>query len=208
MSVKTTILIAAALGLAAFGCSKKEEKLAPMPFSDNFDREELGDNWYGDPAWRIQDGQVFSAGTSNRPLWLKASLPDNAVIEFDARSESPAGDIKFEMYGDGRNHESGYILIFGGWKNTISCIARLDEHGADRQELKQPGLVKMGQTHHVKVVRQDKVLKWYVDGKLLLDNYDSEPLRGDGHDRFAFNNWQSNLYFDNIKIRAATPEDK
>jgi hypothetical protein len=208
MTIKNTILIAVALGLAAIGCSKKEEKLAPMPFSDNFDRSDLGDNWYGDPAWRIQDGQAYSAGTSNRPLWLKARLPDNAVIEFDTRSESPAGDIKFEIYADGKNHESGYILIFGGWKNTISCIARLDEHGADRQELKQAGVVKMGQTHHVKVVRQDKVIKWYVDGKLLLDNYDSEPLRGDGHDRFAFNNWQSNLYFDNLKIRAATPEDK
>ncbi len=206
MTVRTLLLIAVTF-LLVTGCSKKDEKLASMPFSDNFDRSELGENWYGDPSWRIRDGQVFSAGTNNRALWLKASIPDDAVIEFDARSESPAGDIKVEFYADGKNHASGYILIFGGWKNTISCIARLDEHGADRQELKQPGLVKIGQSHHVKVVRRDKVIKWYVDGKLLLDYYDSEPLKADGHDRFAFNNWQSNLYFDNLKIRAATAQD-
>jgi hypothetical protein len=206
MRAEITLLIAAVFLCTA--CSKKEEKLAPMPFSDDFERSDLGENWTGDPGWRIKDGAAYSAGTSNRPLFLKAKLPDDAVIELDARSESPAGDIKLELYTDGKNHESGYILIFGGWNNTISCIARLNEHGHDRQELRQPGRVKMGQTHHMKVVRQDKVMRWYVDGKLLLDYYDSDPLRGDGHDRLAFNNWQSHLYFDNLKIRKATPEDK
>jgi len=201
------LLLLAAMFLSA-ACSKKEEKLAPIPFSDDFERSDLGENWSGDPGWRIKDGAAFSAGTSNRPLFLKARLPDDAVIELDVRSESPAGDIKFELYTDGVNHESGYIMIFGGWKNTISCIARLNEHGHDRQELRQPGQVKIGQTHKMKVVRKDKVIRWYADGKLLLDYYDSDPLRGDGHDRLAFNNWQSHLYFDNLKIRPATPEDK
>jgi len=206
MTIRLLPTVAVALLLFS-GCSKKEENLAAMPFSDNFDRSELGDNWYGDPAWRIRDGQVFSAGTNNRPLWLRASIPENAVIEFDARSESPAGDIKVEFYADGTNHESGYILIFGGWKNSISCIARLDEHGADRQEIKKAGQVTISQTHHIKVVRKDKVIKWYLDGKLKLDYYDSEPLKGNKHDRFAFNNWQSHLFFDNLKIRAATQDD-
>ena len=189
-------------------CSRPQEPLAPVPFTDSFERGELGPNWVGDAAWRIQDGGVFSAGTQNRPLWLKARLPDDAVIELEVKSDSPAGDIKFEIYGDGVNHASGYILIFGGWNNTISCIARLDEHGADRQELAQPGLVKLGQTFRMKVVRQDKVLKWYLDGKLFMDYYDSDPLRGPGHDRLAFNSWASKLSFDNLSIRAATAADQ
>ncbi len=206
MKARIALLLASLFLCSA--CSKKEEKLAPVPFQDDFERSELGENWTGDPGWRIKDGAAYSAGTSNRPLFLKARLPDDAVIELDVRSESPSGDIKFEIYTDGKNHESGYIIVFGGWKNTISCIARKNEHGHDRQELKQPGLVKIGQTHHMKVVRQDKVMRWYVDGNLLLDYYDSDPLRGDGNDRLAFNNWQSHLYFDNLKIRKATAEDK
>ncbi|MBN2496747.1 MAG: hypothetical protein JXR96_19305 [Deltaproteobacteria bacterium] len=189
-------------------CKRDSDKLAPIPFSDSFERAELGESWSGDPAWRIRQGQVHSAGSRNSPLWLKAALPDDAVIELDARSESPAGDIKFEIYGDGKAHASGYILIFGGWNNTISCIARLDEHGADRQEISRPGAVEMGKRYRMKVVRKGKVLRWYVDGKLLLDYYDSDPLRGQGHDRLAFNNWESQLYFDNLEIRAATAQDE
>lgn len=204
----TCLLAASLLAAGPIACTEKKEDLAPIPFSDDFERAELGPSWTRSPGWRIDQGQVFSAGTRNQALWLRAALPDDAVIELDARSESPAGDIKFEIYADGKNHASGYILIFGGWNNTISTIARLDEHGADRQELRQRGLVQMGRTYHMKVVRRDKVIRWYVDGKLLLDYYDSEPLRGPGHDRFGFNDWEAKLYFDNLVIRPAGPGDK
>jgi hypothetical protein len=29
---------------------------------------------------------------------------------------------------------------------------------------------------------------------------DREPLSGRGHDHFAFNNWDSDLWFDNLRI--------
>ena len=32
--------------------------------------------------------------------------------------------------------------------------------------------------------------------------FDPSPLGGHGHDRFAFNNWASQVYFDNLKIEA------
>ncbi len=181
-------------------CNEPESKVLPSPFTDDFERKVLGDNWQQAPGWRIDKGWVFSSGTKNTPLWLHGSMPEDAIIELDAKSESPSGDIKFEIFGDGKHHASGYILILGGWNNSISTIARLDEHGEDRQELRKKGIVHMGQIYHMKVLRHDKVIRWYVDGKLLLDYYDSDPLKGKGHDRFAFNDWDSNLYFDNLKI--------
>ena len=33
----------------------------------------------------------------------------------------------------------GYILIYGGWKNTRHVVARRDEHGKDRLELALDG---------------------------------------------------------------------
>jgi len=185
---------------AAGGCSKKEAGLLPLPFQDDFEREALGAAWQGEAEWKIVNGELFSAGTENRPLWLRAALPERVTVEFDARSQSPDGDIKFEIFGDGKRHASGYILIFGGWKNTISCIARLDEHGADRLEKRERGLVQPEKTYHMKVVAEGKELLWYIDGQLFLRYFDAQPLRGPGHDRFAFNNWRSPLYFDNLVI--------
>ena len=35
--------------------------------------------------------------------------------------------LKCEFAGDGQHHQSGYILINGGWKNTVRAIARQDD---------------------------------------------------------------------------------
>jgi len=78
----------------------------------------------------VVSGELLSPGVKNNPLWLKAKLPDNVAIDFDVRSTSQEGDIKVEVFGDGSDHASGYVLIHGGWNNTLSIIARLDEHGA------------------------------------------------------------------------------
>ena len=79
--------------------------------------------------WRTLGGELLSPGVKNNPLWLKAKLPQNVAVEFDARSMSPEGDVKVEIFGDGTDHASGYVLIQGGWNNSLSIIARLDEHG-------------------------------------------------------------------------------
>jgi hypothetical protein len=202
-------LLVALLLCSGAACRQHDEPLASIPFMDRFDRMELGDNWVVSKGsdWRIKDGVVVSSGTDNRALWLKAKLPDDAVIELDLRTDSQVGDMKFELYADGENHASGYILIFGGWNNTISCIARLNEHGADRQEVNQSGQVQPGKTYHMKVVRKGRVLRWSIDGKMFLDYYDSDPLRGKGHDRLAFNNWRSKLSFSNLSIRAAGADE-
>ena len=39
-----------------------------------------------------------------------------------------------------------------------------------------------------------------VDDEELASMEDDEPLEGRGHDHFAFNNWQSDLWFDNLEI--------
>ena len=102
---------------------------ATVPFQDDFSRLDVGPNyWATGGMWRIENGELHSPGVKNNPLWLQAHLPDNVSIDFDVRSMNPEGDIKFELFGDGLNHSSGYVFIFGGWGNQISTIARLNEH--------------------------------------------------------------------------------
>jgi len=108
-----------------------------VPYKDNFDRATLGDAWWSNGGlWRIADGRVYSPGVGNNPLWLKARLPPDVRVEFDVRSEGPDGDIKWEMYGDGRNHSTGYIFLFGAWRNRESRICKLDEHALTQDEVR------------------------------------------------------------------------
>jgi hypothetical protein len=183
-------------------------------FTDNFDRQSLGDNyWTMGDFWRIADNQLFSPGAHNNPLWLRAALTADVTVDFDARSESPEGGaIKCEIFGNGYDHASGYILVFGD--RVVTAIGRLDEYGApadsqlpepipngghvrvQRQDLR----VEQSKTYHWTVTRKGMTLTWMIDGVLILQLIDPEPLRGSGHDRFAFSTWDADVYYDNLKI--------
>lgn len=168
--------------------------------SDDFQRQRVGPDWWSAGGqWQIRHGELWSPASRNNPLWLRMRLPPDVSIEFDARSESRSGDIKFEVFGNGRDHGSGYVLIFGGWGNQVSAIARLDEHGADRQERSDRKVV-VGRTYHMRLERRGNELRWYVDGELFLSFSDPSPLKGEGHDRFAFSSWDADLFFDNLRI--------
>lgn len=194
------------------------DPMLSAPFVDDFERTILGKDWrVTSNAWRIDQGRLCAAGARNHPAWLKRRLPTNAIIEFDATSLSPEGDIKAEYWGDGRSRASGvsyddatsYLTIFGGWKNRYHVLARLDEHAKDRQQLlvdptsgelrNQP--VKPERTYRFRVERRDgKAVSWHVDGEKILVYSDPRPLKGKGHEHFGYNNWEARVCFDNLQV--------
>ncbi len=195
--------LALTLGLASIGCkSEAESTPTRMPFTDNFDRAELGPDWFPSGGhWTISNGTVYTTGANNAPLFLKAKLPNDLVMEVDIKSETKAVDAKIELMTDGRTHQSGYIFILGGWDNKLSVIARLDEHGEDRKAM-QPTRAVGGKSYRWRIEKKGGSIKWFIDGKLYMTYEDKEPLQGAGHDRVAFSNWQNELRYDNLKIWA------
>jgi len=116
---------------------------AAVPYEDKFDRVTLGEAWWSNGGlWQIVDGQLYSPGVGNNPLWLKARLPPDVRVEFDVRSEGPDGDVKWEMYGDGRNHSTGYLFLFGAWRNRES--AHLQARGACADAGRSPRAARGG----------------------------------------------------------------
>jgi hypothetical protein len=198
-------LVAAGLACTPQG----DPAIGPGGFSDDFERSDLGDLWNntGGP-YRIVSGKLKVEGARNKPLWLRRTLPRDVSIEFDARSDSSDGDIKVEVYGDGVSKAetvsytaTSYVVIFGGWHNSLNVIARLDEHGSARS-IGPARKVEPGRTYHMKITRRGATIEASVDGQLLASFKDPEPLYGTGHDHFAFNNWAAPLTFDNLRIRA------
>lgn len=198
------------LSIALASCTPQgDPAIGASGFRDDFDGEALGDEWNntGGP-WEIRDGRLHVRGARNRPLWLRRTLPRDVRIEFDVQSDSPEGDIKVEVFGDGTSRATSvsytatsYVVIFGGWSNSLNVLARMNEHGDDRV-VGARRRVEQGQVYHLKIERQgDRIAAW-VDGELLVEMSDEDPLEGRGHDHFAFNNWESELWFDNLEITA------
>ena len=198
---------AIALIVALLGCTPQGDPGIGAGFFDDFERAQLGADYEKTGGnWRIENGELHVRGAKNHPLWLLRTLPRDVRVELDARSETPDGDIKVEVFGDGASHArsdryqaTSYVVIFGGWQNSKNVLARMDEHGSDRV-LGEPRKVEVGKTHHFRIERRGGILTVWVDGAILLEMDDSDPLYGRGHDHFAFNNWQSDLWFDNLKI--------
>lgn len=180
--------------------SSSASNLLREPFTDHFDRVDLGDKYRKmGGTWEIRDGALHSSGEHNIPLWLDVALPTNARIEFDAWSLSPAVDTKVEVFTDGKDHASGYIVILGGWKNSITTIARLDEHEKTRVAKRLSW--EVGKKYHWTVERSNgSDVVWSIDGKEVLRYTDKEPLVGDHHRFVAFSNWESDVYYDNLVV--------
>lgn len=222
--------VAACLGLLA-GCvpegpptpreSASEQPVAAegAPFRDDFERAELGPDYRAlSDAWRLEKGWLCVDGAKNRGAWLLRPLPERVRIEFDAIALDAAGDIKVELFGDGRSgatkatydDASGYVAVLGGWKNSLHVLARLNEHGEDRlavevseteQDDPRARPVQPGQPYHFKFERRDAtVVSWWVNGILYLELSDDEPLTGPGHEYFGFNGWIAPVCFDNLEI--------
>ncbi len=172
---------------------------------EKWSRSKVADPGHKPGTWKIEKGRLLAQKIYNAALWLKQPLPDKVRIEFDARAETETGDVKCEVFGDGEHHQSGYILIGGGWNNTVMCIARQDEHGEDRKQdnrcPKRAGgrkvCVEPGVDYKWTIVRTDDAVRWYLDGTLFLTFDDWDPVMGK---HFAFNNWEAKVTYDNLKI--------
>ena len=202
------LLAAAAVVIA--GCTPQGDPgIGREGFRDDFGRADLGTEWQntGGP-YALRNGMLRVKAARNKPLWLRRVLPRNVRLQLDVRSESPEGDIKLELFGDGVSKAeqdsytaTSYVVIFGGWSNTLNVLARMDEHGDDRA-VGPPYKVVQGKTYHMKIERRGAMIRAWVDDHELVKMTDPHPLEGPGHDHFAFNNWQSELWFDNLRIES------
>lgn len=203
--------VASTIALLAFLCTclvGKDPQIKEA-FTEDFDSGRL------DPqTWRItqnvyeiREGALFVDGAKNHPMWLQKRIPCDVKIEFTAWSDSADGDIKVEVFGDGRSSAdtegsytgTGYIVIFGGWQNTVNTIARKDEHEA-RMKIEEETKVEKGRKYHFSLQFRGNRIEWFLDGRLFLQVDDPDRLCGPGNDHFGFNDWGTPVHFDDLSI--------
>ncbi len=211
MSSSTRALVAAvAAAIAAPACVVPDPPPIEGEWTDDYGRGDIGKNYRPtSETYEIDDGVLRVQGAFNHPLWLRKKLPNDVQIDLDVWSSSADGDLKVELFGDGRSYarnkgaytSTGYVFCMGGWNNTKSFIARGNEHGNDMTTRTTPKVV-VDQKYRWRIVAKGGRLDWYVDDMStpFLSFDDPNPLRGKGHGYFGFNNWQSDAHFDNLTI--------
>ncbi|MBZ4422123.1 hypothetical protein [Myxococcus sp. RHSTA-1-4] len=112
---------------------------AALPYSQDFSDPAVVERDFFTTGgfWRTVRGELLAPGVKNNPLWLQAPLPDDVAVEFDVRSEFPEGDIRVEIFGNGVDPSSGYVLVQGGWNNSLSVLARKDMNAPSLDALKR-----------------------------------------------------------------------
>jgi hypothetical protein len=200
------------LVLLAASCKQPDPPPIGDSFTDDFSRKAIGSNYLATAdVYRIKDGALNVSKGYNHPLWLRKKLPANAEIELDVWSTSKDGDMKIEVWGDGESFArdrgaytgTGYIFNTGGWGNSKSQLARAAEHGTEVSARTLPK-VEPDRRYHWKIVRRGGKIDWYVDDMStpFLSYEDKDPLSGPGHEYFGFTNWETDVWFDNLTIRA------
>ena len=218
LRITLSVLGAQVLALALIGAVLERRSSAhpgsdgQLLFHENFDGPEAlsathqaePDQGYQAGRWEVRDGRLYAEKIHNAALWFSnISLPADVRIEFTAWAGSAKGDVKCEIFGDGRTHQSGYVVIAGGWSNSSMVIARQDEHGEERRQDRRCSAargalcVPEGQGQRWVIERRGELISWFVDGQLQLRLREENPVTGSG---FAFNNWEAPVSFDELRI--------
>lgn len=202
--------LVALLGVTVpLGACRAKDAVLTAPFTDTFERTALGADWNDTGGgYQIANGKLLARDAHNHPAWLRKRLPRDIALELDAQSNSEAGDIKLELFGDGVSFDpdrgayvsSGYMLIFGGWHNSLSVICRNNEHDEGRKVSRTDKKVEPGRSYHFAITRKNGQIDWKIDGAPFLSWTDPEPLTGTGHEYLAVSDWEAEVLFDNLKI--------
>jgi hypothetical protein len=192
---------------------------------------ELARETFRDAAWRdrwiVEGSGEISAGdgrlTVNSPqatIWWRQPLPADVAITLtagvDAPAENNAANLNLFFHArevDGGAYRFGrsaqyeeyhripnYIVtLTGGFQEGWSRVRRnpgfemLSEERSTRSEA--------GRTYRIRVVVAGGRLRYWLDGKLIHDVRNKQPLPG-GH--FALRTWRSRVSWSDVRFAALT----
>jgi len=158
---------------------------------------EVTNRWQCDPRWSFYSGVQRGGVACN---WNKIRHGPNVTVEFFAgpkmdqdrgRKYEYAADINAVIAADGKDINSGYSFLFGGWDDRGSQIVRASEIVGENRRIAIP---RESSTHrrwfYVKLRKAGDKLSFWIDGSLVATYQDPKPLTGD---RFGLWTWDNGI---------------
>jgi hypothetical protein len=188
---------AEAVNLRAAGLDTYPFKDAPSEWLPVNGVWEVTSRWQCDPRWSFYSGVQRGAVACN---WNKLRHGTNVTVEFFAGPKMDrergnkyeyAADLNAVICADGRDINSGYSFMFGGWNDRGSQIVRGNELVGENPKIVIP---RESSTHrrwfYIKLRKNGNRLSYWVDGSLVATYDDPTPLTGD---RFGLWTWDNGI---------------
>ncbi len=201
-SLKRTIAIIL-LGWVCCGVSAEDSGLADtwvLKFEDDFEREELGDEWTTNDAV-IREGRLLLGVKGPACAKLVRPFPADVRIQFTAQAYEtrPPCDLSVTLAAERfRAMSWNYLLAFGGVNNTVNKLTGGRRLAGMRDE-NPARLIELGRVYDIVAVKEGKGLSLIVDGKLLLEGRDEEVMGGPGFDAVGLVTWNG-MYVDDVRV--------
>ena len=180
-------LVPAAAALALLTTLVPADAADEVVFEDSFDNgltlwTVAGGNW------AANNGRLEGGDSGVSELMTTEAFSGDLIVEFSAATVPPANhDIRCRLF------EDGYTLVLGAEFNTGAALLRHDRLVAWTDRPIEPG-----RNYAVRIMRCGRVVECLVDGALLLNWTDPEPI---GAGPIAFSTWESKVVFDAIRVR-------
>ena len=193
---------------------------------DTFDNDESLLRWFveGDSDFKVSQGKLWVRNPNpEKPntatIWCCPELPPDLIVRFRAKAVPPAGNnaanlniilharelngspISFGRSGQYKEYHGfhNYIVTFvGGCRPGWSRIRRNPGfHLLHESDIRS----EIGKEYTIAVTIWKGRLRYYIDGQLVHDVQDSQPLTGG---RFAIRTWSTDAWWDDIEFGRLT----
>ncbi len=172
-----------------------------------FTPERLGADWTIHHAeWRLEDGWLTGRNPGNHPGMIvsRADYPGNVLMDFEARTIPPCThDIDFMWNGswDKALDRRGpaYVAGLEGWWEGKVGIEKSPEY---KLNVATPLFdFSPGRTYRVQGGSIDGHCFVFVDGKLVLELTDPDPIDSSRYARIGFEAYCSHIGVRNLTVR-------
>lgn len=154
--------------------------------------------------WEVRDGRLWAVGGSkNRTILLGPAVAPPVRIEFECTNwedpvERTLGDITVHLNAEPglSAFAKGYTLTTGSYYNNCTTFYREGKALAHTEY----SPVRSGTRHQVRAEIEGGNIRYWLDGRLVLQAWDPEPLREWESRSLGLRTWNTLMAVENLRI--------
>lgn len=177
-----------------------DRPFTPESFAEDF--EVCGGSWYVEDGWLIGENRGNFPGMAIS----KAAYCDNVILDFYAATILPCShDINVMWNGSWNrqtnSRDTAYVIGLQGWWNGKVGFERSPEYVLNAATQLFP--FEPGREYHIQCGSLDGHVFVIVDGALVLEITDPDPIDYTKHGLVGFEAYCAKLRFRDFKVRKA-----